>query len=91
MKPKESTTKEQKQQNGLHGVLGLALILLSVVLAINSVQSFPGRVTVQTVINILGALLFLGVGLVLLTGALRRTIQMKKQESKQEDADLGSL
>lgn len=72
MTNEEKTPQEEKRQNSLHVILSLALLLLSVVLAINLKTHFSHGSTFQAVINILGILLFCGVGLVLLVGVVRR-------------------
>lgn len=74
MKNDSKQHQPEKQQNSLHVILGLALLLLSVVLALNLDTHLSGGVTFQSVINILAILLFCGVGLSLLIGALHRML-----------------
>lgn len=85
MKHTHPTPQEQKRQNGLSVILSLALLFLSVVLAINLKTQLSHGLTLQAVIHILAILLFCGVGLALLGGVIRRSRSARKHNTSQEE------
>lgn len=70
--------KEQEKKQTMNVVLGLALLFLSVVLAVNAVQKVQAAAVVGAVMGFCGVALFGGVGICLLVGEVRQLMQKRK-------------
>jgi len=69
---------EQGQKQTMNWVLGLALLFLAVILAVNAVSKAQNSAVFSAVIGFLGAALFGGVSLSLLAGELRQRLRKHK-------------
>lgn len=75
MKKKQN---EQDMKKTLNVVLGLALLFLSVILAVNGVRKIQEAAVFSAVIALCGVLLFGGVSIMLLVGEIRQWCRLKK-------------
>ena len=75
MKKKQN---EQDMKKTMNVVLGLALLFLAVILAINGVRKIQEAAVVSAVIAICGVVLFGSVGMMLLVGEVRQWMKPKK-------------
>lgn len=75
MKKKQN---EQDMKKTMNVVLGLALLFLTVILAINGVRKIQEAAVVSAVIAICGVVLFGSVGMMLLVGEVRQWMKPKK-------------
>jgi len=75
MKKKQN---EQDMKKTLNVVLGLALLFLSVILAVNGVRKIQEAAVFSAVIAFCGVLLFGGVSIMLLVGEIRQWCRLKK-------------
>ncbi len=66
---------DQEMKKTLNLVLGLALLFLAVILAINGIKKIQADAVISAVIAIFGVLLFGGVGICLLVGEVRQMIK----------------
>lgn len=74
MKKKQN---EQDMKKTMNVVLGLALLFLAVILAINGVRKIQEAAVVSAVIAICGVVLFGSVGMMLLVGEVRQWMKPK--------------
>lgn len=74
MKKKQN---EQEMKKTMNVVLGLALLFLAVILAINGVRKIQEAAVVSAVIAICGVVLFGSVGMMLLVGEVRQWMKPK--------------
>lgn len=72
MKKKQKPGRETRQKMAFSAVLGIALLFLGGVLAVNFWQHLSGSDVFATVISGLGTLLFLAVGIILLSDLIRQ-------------------
>lgn len=94
MKKKQKSGREARQKMAFSAVLGIALLFLGGVLAVNFWQHLSGSDVFATVISGLGTLLFLAVGIILLTDLIRHRSPRQENPSqgnrKEEDESGGS-
>ena len=68
---------EQEMKKTMNVVLGLALLFLTVILAVNGVKKLQEAAVFSAVIAICGVLLFGSVGVMLLVGEVRQWLKSK--------------
>lgn len=72
MKQKQEPGRETKQKRAFSAILGIALLFLGVVLAVNLVEHLQNHDVFAAIISALGALLFFAVGAILFSDLFRR-------------------
>ena len=75
MKKKQN---EQDMNKTMNVILGLALMFLTVILAVNSVRKVQDAAIFSAIISIAGVILFGGVSIMLLVGEIRQWLKPKK-------------
>ena len=75
MKKKQN---EQDMKKTMNVILGLALLFLTVILAVNGVRKIQEAAVFSAVIAICGVVLFGSVGVMLLVGEVRQWLRLKK-------------
>lgn len=73
---------EHTKKRTMNVILGLALLVFAVVLAVNGVQKIRAAAVFSAVMAICGVILFGGVGVMLLTGELRHWRRPNEEEGK---------
>ena len=72
MKQKQGPGRETRQKRAFSAILGIALLVLGVVLAVNLVEHLQNHDVFAAIISALGALLFFAVGAILFSDLFRR-------------------
>lgn len=72
MKQKQGPGRETRQKRAFSAMLGIALLFLGVVLAVNLVEHLQNHDVFAAIISALGALLFFAVGAILFSDLFRR-------------------
>ena len=72
MKQKQGSGRETRQKRAFSAILGIALLFLGVVLAVNLVEHLQNHDVFAAIISALGALLFFAVGAILFSDLFRR-------------------
>lgn len=72
MKQKQGPGRETRQKRAFSATLGIALLFLGVVLAVNLVEHLQNHDVFAAIISALGALLFFAVGAILFSDLFRR-------------------
>lgn len=72
MKQKQGPGRETRQKRAFSAILGIALLFLGVVLAVNLVEHLQNHDVFAAIISALGALLFFAVGAILFSDLFRR-------------------
>lgn len=72
MKQKQGPGRETRQKRAFSAILGMALLFLGVVLAVNLVEHLQNHDVFAAIISALGALLFFAVGVILFSDLFRR-------------------
>lgn len=96
MQKKQKHGREVRQKMAFSAVLGIALLFLGGVLAVNFWKNLSGHDVFATIISGLGTLLFLAVGIILLTDLIRHKSPgqeaaqepVKKEEGKRGESEL---
>jgi len=75
MKKKQN---DQDMKKTMNVILGLALLFLTVILAVNGIKKIQVAAVFSAIIAICGVLLFGSVGVMLLVGEVRQWLKQKK-------------
>jgi len=75
MKKKQN---DQDMKKTMNVILGLALLFLTVILAVNGIKKIQVAAVFSAIIAISGVLLFGSVGVMLLVGEVRQWLKQKK-------------